>query len=253
MNSFAAFSSSQQIPVGGGSAVQGVRVLVIEDEEKIRELVRDFLQQRGYQVDEAGTGEEGLRRFRQGEPDIIVLDLMLPGLDGMEVCRTIRKESAVPVVMLTARSEEVDKLLGLELGADDYLTKPFSVRELEVRLRAILRRTRGEAGSGNFLDDTELLEFGPLTIDPGGQRVTLEDNEVKLTPTEFRLLMTLARNPGRVFSRLQLLDAAFGETYVGYERSIDTHISNLRKKIEEDPNEPRYVVTVYGFGYRFDG
>jgi len=228
-----------------------VTVLVVEDEAKIRSLIREFLEPRGYQVLEAGSGADGMDRFEAWEPDVVILDLMLPGMDGMEVCRRIRSQSNVPIIMLTARSEEVDKLLGLELGADDYMTKPFSVRELEVRMRAILRRTQQNTSS-TARGETEVIQVGELTIDVSGQRVTVGEDMIHLTPTEFRLLVTLASNPGRVFSRMQLLDAAFGETYVGYERSIDTHISNLRKKIEQDPNEPRYISTVYGSGYRFE-
>jgi len=228
-----------------------VTVLVVEDEAKIRSLIREFLEPRGYQVLEAGSGADGMDRFEAWEPDVVILDLMLPGMDGMEVCRRIRSQSNVPIIMLTARSEEVDKLLGLELGADDYMTKPFSVRELEVRMRAILRRTQQNTSS-TVRGETEVIQVGELTIDVSGQRVTVGEDMIHLTPTEFRLLVTLASNPGRVFSRMQLLDAAFGETYVGYERSIDTHISNLRKKIEQDPNEPRYISTVYGSGYRFE-
>jgi len=232
--------------------VHGIRVLIVEDEAKIRELIADFLRERGYLVTEAASGEEALERFAQEQPGMVILDLMLPGLDGMEVCRRLRQVSTVPIIMLTARSDEIDKLLGLELGADDYITKPFSLRELEARMRAILRRLRDTGTTGNQKEDKTLLTYGDLVIDPVGQRVLVAGQEVHLTPTEFKLLVTLASNPGRVFSRMQLLDAAFGETYVGYERSIDTHISNLRKKIEKDPNRPRHVATVYGFGYRFD-
>jgi len=239
-----------------GVDVEPTTILLVEDESRISELVRTFLVDRGYTVYRATDGNQALELWREVRPDALILDIMIPGCDGMKVCRAIRRESNVPIIMLTARSEEIDKLLGLELGADDYVTKPFSVRELEARLRAVLRRFQAAGDSPSHptqKDDGELLKFGALAIDQTGQRVWRNEEEIRLTPTEFRLLVTLASNPGRVFSRMQLLDSAFGEAYVGYERSVDTHISNLRKKLEPEADSPRYISTVHGFGYRFDG
>ena len=186
-----------------------------------------------------------LHHFRRERPELVVLDLMLPGMDSLDVCRAIRKESDVPIIMLTARVEEVDKLIGLELGADDYITKPFSPRELVARVRAVLRRTQKEGRT------TPLIAAGEVTIDPDSRQVTVRGQEVELTPTELDLLHVLAHTPGRVFSRMELLDRVQGASYEGYERTIDTHIKNLRRKIEADPHDPQLLETIYGVGYRF--
>ena len=220
-------------------------ILVIEDEIKIARLVRDYLENAGYRVLVATRGDEGLALARTERPDLIVLDLMLPGLDGLDLCRKVRQSSQVPIIMVTARAEEADRLIGLELGADDYVTKPFSPRELVARVRAVLRRARGEA-------PPELLRAGDLALDVAAHAVTLGGRPVELTPTEFALLEALMRAPGRVLSRLQLLEQAQGEAYEGYERTVDAHIKNLRQKIEPDPKNPRYITTVYGVGYRLD-
>ena len=223
-------------------------ILVIEDEVKIARLVRDYLENAGYRVLVATRGDEGLALARTERPDLIVLDLMLPGLDGLDLCRKVRQSSQVPIIMVTARAEEADRLIGLELGADDYVTKPFSPRELVARVRAVLRRARGEA-------PPELLRAGDLALDVAAHAVTLGGRPVELTPTEFALLEALMRAPGRVLSRLQLLEQAQGEAYEayeGYERTVDAHIKNLRQKIEPDPKNPRYITTVYGVGYRLD-
>jgi two-component system alkaline phosphatase synthesis response regulator PhoP len=219
-------------------------ILVVEDEVKIARLVRDYLENAGYRVLVAHRGDEGLALARTERPDLIVLDLMLPGLDGLEVCRSLRRDSPVPIIMLTARSEEADKLVGLELGADDYVTKPFSPRELVARVRAVLRRARGAEV------EAEVLRHDDLQLDVARHEVTAGGHPVELTPTEFALLAAMLRQPGRVFSRLQLLDLAQGEAYEGYERTIDAHVKNLRQKLEPDPRNPTYIQTVYGVGYK---
>ncbi len=221
-------------------------ILVVEDEPKITELVKLYLEREGYHVLLASDGGEALELFRRRAPEMVILDLNLPVVDGLEVCRRIRKESAVPIIMLTARDEEADKLIGLELGADDYITKPFSPREVVARVRVILRRVGPTAQPSQ-----EILRAGHLTLDSARHQVHREDELLDLTPTEFRLLEVLMRNPGRVFSRLQLLDQVQGEAFEGYERTVDAHIKNLRQKIEPDPQHPAYVQTVYGVGYRF--
>ncbi len=221
------------------------KVLLIEDEAQIVRLVRAYLEQAGFQVSVARDGEEGLRRARQEQPDLVILDLMLPKMDGFDVCRAIRKISNVPLIMLTARAEEADKLIGLELGADDYITKPFSPREVVARVRAVLRRTHAAAA-----EPTEPVRVGGLEIDPVAHVARVDGVLVELTPTEFELLLTLARHPGRVYTRAQLLEAVLGDAYEGYERTIDAHIKNLRRKIESDSRQPRYIQTVYGVGYK---
>jgi len=221
-------------------------VLVVDDEPRIVQLARDYLEHAGFAVTTAADGPTALEAVRRGHPDLVVLDLGLPGLDGLDVTRAIRRDSALPIVMLTARDDEVDKLVGLELGADDYLTKPFSPRELVARVRAVLRRTE-EAGQtvGNIVRAADLtMDLSRMRVDVGGRRIDL-------TPTEFQLLAALARHPGRILTRSQLLDAIHGIAFESYERAIDTHVKNLRRKVEPDPRRPRYVVTVYGVGYRF--
>ncbi len=220
------------------------KILVVDDEPKIVQLVRDYFQHAGFDVLTAHTGPAALARARSEKPDLIVLDLGLPEVDGLDVARSLRKDSNVPIIMLTARAEEADKLVGLELGADDYLTKPFSPRELVARARALFRRIEGAAAQ------SEVVRVGDLTLDVLRMRITVADRSVELTPTEFQLLATLARQPGRVFTRSQLLDAVHGFAFESYERAIDAHIKNIRRKIEADPREPRHILTVYGIGYK---
>jgi len=219
-------------------------ILVIDDEPKIAEICRDYLTAAAFTVIAADTGPKGLALARKEKPDLVVLDLMLPGMDGLDVCRELRRESHVPIIMLTARVEESDKLVGLELGADDYLTKPFSPRELVARVRTVLRRAT-EASPA------EVIHAGDLTLDRARYRALLLGREVPLTPTEFEILAALASQPGRIFSRAQLLTVARGVAFESYERAIDSHIRNLRRKIEPGEGEPRYIITVHGVGYKF--
>jgi DNA-binding response OmpR family regulator len=219
-------------------------ILVIDDEPKIADLCRDYLVAAGYDVLTAEDGAKGLALARRERPDLVVLDLMLPGMDGLDVCRELRRESSVPIIMLTARVEESDKLVGLELGADDYLTKPFSPRELVARVRTVLRRAGGVAA-------VDTIRAGTLTLDRARYKVLLPGREVTLTPTEFEILAALAAQPGRVFSRGQLLSAARGVAFESYERAIDSHIRNLRRKIEPPEDQPQYILTVHGVGYKF--
>lgn len=225
--------------------MESIKILVIDDEEAIGNVIKDYLEAQGYEVFWAKDGYSALDAFRKVQPDLIILDLMLPGKSGFDVCKELRQASDVPVIMLTAKADEIDRVLGLELGADDYVTKPFSLRELAARVRAVLRRV----GKG-VEDQRGILRVGDITIDADGHQVTVSGREVALTPTEFSILLFLAERPGRVASRLQLVNASLGEAYVGYERSIDTHVSNLRKKIEDDPAKPRRLQTVYGVGYK---
>jgi DNA-binding response OmpR family regulator len=220
-------------------------ILVVDDEPKILKLTRDYLMKDGYRVISAADGTEALSMARREKPDLIVLDLMLPGMDGREVCRVLRRESGVPIIMLTARSEESDQLVGLELGADDYITKPFSPRMLVARVRAVLRRAQGA------LNPPAVLHFQELEIDVEGHRVNLRGRAVHLTPNEFRLLAVLAQHPGQLLTREQLLDQMHGVSLESFDRSIDSHIKNLRRKLEEDQANPAYITTVYGEGYRF--
>ena len=220
-------------------------ILVVDDEPKIVRLARDYLEQSGFRVFPANDGPSALAAARQEKPDLVVLDLNLPGKDGLDVCRALRRESAVPIIMLTARAEETDRLIGLELGADDYIVKPFSPRELVARVRAVLRRTQGEVQSAG------LIHSGELELDLNGHRVTLRGEVLRLTRIEFSLLATLAQHPGQTFSRAQLIDRLHGVAEGSFDRSIDAHIKNLRRKIEDDPADPRYVLTVYGIGYQF--
>ena len=220
-------------------------ILVVDDEPKIVKLARDYLQRQGYQVATAADGPTALAIARRDKPALVVLDLNLPGMDGLDVCRALRRDSGVPIIMLTARVEETDRLIGLELGADDYITKPFSPRELVARVRAVLRRARGD------LQAPYLIRAGDLEIDLAGHRVTRNGEALELSRTEFNLLSVLAQHQGQAFSRAQLLQRLHGVAFDGYERSIDAHIKNLRRKIEPDPGNPSYVETVYGVGYRF--
>src|SRR2546428_6259742 len=220
-------------------------ILVVDDEPKIVQLARDYLEHAGFAVVTAHDGTAALASARGQRPDLVVLDLGLPELDGLDVARTLRAESNVPIVMLTGRSEESDKLVGLELGADDYVTKPFSPKELVARVRAVLRRTERPRSK------TEIVRVGDVTLDVPRMRTTIADRAVDLTPTEFQLVATMAREPGRVFTRAQLLDAVHGVAFESYERAIDAHVKNIRRKLEDDPASPRYLLTVYGVGYRF--
>jgi DNA-binding response OmpR family regulator len=221
-------------------------ILVVDDAESLRTMLKSYLAQEGYRVVMAANGREALFVARQERPDLIILDLMMPELGGYEFMSAYAREGSAPIIILTAKLEESDKVLGLELGADDYLTKPFSMRELAARVRAVLRRVE----KGNASGTGSLLRSGDLTLDHDRRTVLVEQTPVDLTPSEFDLLATLMSSPGRVFSRLELLDRLQGDVYEGYERTIDVHVRNLRTKIEPDPRNPRYVVTVYGIGYR---
>jgi two-component system alkaline phosphatase synthesis response regulator PhoP len=220
-------------------------ILVVDDEPKIVKQARDYLEKGNFRVLTAADGVNALAVARHDRPDLIVLDLNLPEMDGLDVCRALRRESDVPIIMLTARVEETDRLIGLELGADDYITKPFSPRELVARVRAVLRRVRGGVRQPG------MIHAGDLEIDTTGHRVTRSGESIHLTRNEFNLLTVLAQHPGQTFSRAQLLDHLHGVRYDGFDRSIDAHIKNLRRKIEPDPLEPTYIHTVYGVGYRF--
>ena len=221
----------------------GKRVLVVDDDAKTVELVKLYLDRDGYRVLTAYDGVEALRLAREGRPDLIVLDLMLPGIDGLEICRTLRDESDVPIIMLTARTTDEDKLTGLGLGADDYMTKPFSPRELAARVRAVLRRLPGERGPDE-------IKYGQITVNFLRHEAYLAGKLLNLTSIEFKLLGVLIKEPGRVFSRAQLIEKALGYDFEGFDRTIDVHILNLRRKLEPDPNHPRFIKTVYGAGYK---
>ena len=222
-------------------------ILVVDDEPKITQLVKDYLERAGFTVKVAHDGKSALSLARTTKPDLVVLDLGLPTLDGLDFTREIRKSSDVPIIMLTARAEETDKLVGLELGADDYMTKPFSPKELVARVRVVFRRMEL---TSHPVD--EILKVSDLTLDVPRLRVQAEKRQIEeLTPTEFELLLTLARSPGRVFTRSQLLDAIHGVAFESYERAIDAHIKNIRRKIELETTHPRYIITVYGVGYKF--
>jgi DNA-binding response OmpR family regulator len=223
-------------------------ILVVDDEPKIVKLVRDYLERAGFAVRVAGDGKSALSLARTERPDLIVLDLGLPQMDGLDVTRELRKLSTVPIIMLTARSEESDKLIGLELGADDYITKPFSPKELVARVRVVFRRMETSAAN-----TSEIIRAADLTLDVARMRVMAQDREIEeLTPTEFTLLAAMTRYPGRVFTRAQLLNTLHGIAFESYERAIDAHIKNIRHKIEPNPPEPRYILTVYGIGYKFN-
>lgn len=222
------------------------RVLVVDDEAQIVRVLRGYLERAGFHVLTAHDGTEALRVARRERPDLIILDLMLPGMDGLDVCRAIRRESDVPIIMLTARVDEADTLVGLELGADDYVTKPFSPREVVARARALLRRARGALAQG----DAGPIALGELRLDVPRRTLHVAGQPVDLTPTEFDILRTMMRSPGRVFTRAQLLEATQGGAYEGYERTVDTHIKNLRQKIGDSPRRPVYIQTVHGVGYK---
>ncbi len=229
-----------------------ITILVVDDEQRLRNLVRGYLEHEGFTVLTAADGLTALDLARQHAPDIVVLDLMLPGLDGLEVCRRLRTFSDAYVIMLTAKAEEIDRIVGLEVGADDYLTKPFSPRELIARVRAMLRRPR-HAGDLALPDVPPPQRFGDLLIDHGRHEVTLSGAEVSLTTLEYALLTALAAHPGRVFTRGQLLERVWDTDYFGDDHVVDVHIANLRKKLGDDPAAPRYIETVRGAGYRFAG
>ncbi len=229
-----------------GRIVNGMatKVLVVDDEAKLVKLVCAYLEQAGYRVAAAYDGPQALIQFERESPDLIVLDLMLPGIDGLEVAKRVRQRSNVPIIMLTARTEETDRVVGLELGADDYVVKPFSPRELVARVRAVLRR-------GSAAPVARCLEFGRLVIDLAGHEARLDGRALELTPSEYELLRAMAEQPGRAFTRRQLMDA-IGETgYATVDRAVDTHVKNLRRKLEDDPSQPRFLLTVRGVGYKF--
>lgn len=220
-------------------------ILVVDDADSLRNMIRDYLVQEGFRVITAGNGREALFVARSEKPDLIILDLMMPEMGGYEFIRAHAREASTPTIILTAKLEENDKVLGLELGADDYVTKPFSMRELTARVRAVLRR------AGKTADESDILRAGDITLDRNGRLCQVGERYVDLTPSEFDLLSTLMATPGRAFSRMELLDRLQGDAYEGYERTIDVHVRNLRTKIEGDPKRPAYIETVYGIGYRF--
>ena len=223
------------------------RILLVEDEKNIRDAVAAYLERAGYWVTPAADGQEAVDAFSLHQFDLVILDLMLPRLPGEKVCRIIRDTSDVPIIMLTAKGEVEDRIVGLELGADDYLIKPFSPRELVARVRALLRRAHIDSEP-----QREVLDFGGLTIELNGHKVLVNDEEVDLTASEFKLLTTLSRYPGRVYSRMELVEKVLGYDFEGYERTIDSHVKNLRAKIGDDPRNPRWIYTVHGVGYRFE-
>lgn len=220
-------------------------LLLVDDEKKVLEFMEPFLRQEGFQTITASTGKEALRKAKENKPSVVVLDWMLPEMNGIDVCRELRKLSRVGIIMVTARAEESDKIVGLEVGADDYLTKPFSLRELAARIRSVLRRMDGNEAT------VQTMERGELSISEAQCRVWKRGHEIQLTPTEFKMLLTLAAKPGIVYSRLQLLQSALEDDMLNDERTVDAHISRIRKKVEDDPANPAYIQTVYGFGYRF--
>ncbi|TLS51157.1 response regulator transcription factor [Paenibacillus antri] len=225
-------------------------ILIADDEPKVLDFMEPFLREEGFVVLTARTGREALRLARSAKPSLVVLDWMMPEMSGIDVCRELRRTERVGIIMVTAKTEETDKIVGLEVGADDYLTKPFSLRELAARIRSVLRRIEGPDAFGAA---EETMERGELTISEAMCRVSKRGVDVPLTPTEFKLLLTLAARPGIVYSRLQLLSSAFPDDFLNDERTVDAHISHLRKKLEDDPSKPTYIQTVYGFGYRFGG
>ena len=221
------------------------KILIIEDEPELVKVLRDYLEKANFDVSTAYRGDTGLSTWEHERPDLVLLDLNLPGIDGLDVAREIRRKGDTPIIMLTARVEETDQLIGLELGADDYVTKPFSPRVVVAKVRAVLRR------SGAETSPTQVLRIADLEIDMDAYSVTKAGNPLDLTPTEFEILSTMAASPGRAFSRMRLLEATQGAAFEGYERTIDAHIKNLRAKLEADPKNPQYIETVFGIGYRF--
>ncbi len=222
------------------------RILVVDDEDWVVRLVRSYLEQAGFRVATAADGHEALAQFEAYRPALVILDLLMPGIDGLEVARRIRKKSDVPIIMLTARADEVDRVTGLELGADDYVVKPFSARELVSRVRAVLRRME------HGLPRPEIIEAGEIRLDLSRRQVWVSEQSADLTTMEFDLLAFMMQHPGRVFTRLQLLEAVRGVAYESFDRAIDAHMKRLRQKIEPNPKKPRYIVTVYGVGYKFE-
>lgn len=222
------------------------KILVVDDEAKIVKVLKAYLEQSGFNVLTAADGKVALAIFQRDKPDFMILDLNLPGMDGLDVCRTVRRQSNIPILMLTARVEEADKLIGLELGADDYVVKPFSPREVVARVRTIFRRAQGEPAQD------EIIRVGDLQIDLEQHTVLVADRQVELTPTEFDILVVLARQPKRVFTRLQIMEQAQGNAFEGYERTIDAHIKNIRLKLEPNPKKPIFIQTVFGVGYKLD-
>ncbi len=221
-------------------------VLVVDDEPEIVRLLRSYLERDGYRVVTASNGEEALYVARHESPDLVLLDILMPRMDGLEFTRRVRREQDVPIIMLTARAEEMDRIVGLEIGADDYVTKPFSPREVVARVRAVLRRAQPKP------EAPPILRVGPITLDRSRHTVTVDGEGIDLTPTEFGILETLMKAPGRVFSRGEILEAVHGVTFEAYERTVDAHVKNLRGKIEPDRESPRYIVTVRGAGYRLE-
>jgi len=222
------------------------RVLIIDDQTKIVHGLTKFLEDASFEVLAAYDGRSGLQLARTENPDVVILDLMLPDMDGLDVCKALRQRSDVFIIMLTARVEEADRLVGLELGADDYVTKPFSAREVVARIRALLRRAQG-----HLTQQVRILTSGALTLDPTRRIVSLNNEILSLTPTEFSILETLMKHPGIPYTREHLITEALGYDYAGYERTVDVHIRNLRRKLEDDPQNPQYILTVFGIGYRF--
>jgi DNA-binding response OmpR family regulator len=220
-------------------------ILVVDDETKILGVIVPYLEQEGFKVITAETGKKALQLAKTEKPALVVLDWMLPEMSGIEVCRELRMLGTIGIIMLTAKAEETDKIIGLEVGADDYLTKPFSLRELSARIRSVLRRIHGNS------ETSPVLQRGNLVISEAKYQVLRNEKEIELTPTEFKILLTLAAKPGIVYSRMQLLQEALEDDFLNYERTIDAHISHLRKKLEDDPVNPVYILTVYGFGYKF--
>lgn len=223
------------------------RILIVDDEPSITEFVSYAMQKEGYTTEVASNGEEALEKIESQHFDLFILDIMLPGIDGYELCRRIRAKLTTPILFLSARDTELNKVVGLELGADDYLVKPFSPRELVARCRALLRRAHMDSEP-----QREVLEFGELTIDVSGHKVLVNDEEIDLTASEFKLLTTLSRFPGRVYTRMELVEKVLGYDFEGYERTIDSHVKNLRAKLGDDPRSPKWLFTVHGVGYRFD-
>jgi DNA-binding response OmpR family regulator len=221
----------------------GARILIVEDEPEIVEILVSYLKRDGFLARSTTSGEEALAKLKSESFDLVLLDIMLPDLSGLEVCRQIRKVSSIPIIILTARDNETDRVVGLEIGADDYITKPFSPREVVARVKAVLRRTQAASSE-------KIIQVGDLSIDPLRYEVRVRGRQIELTSTEFKILEVLARNQGQVFTRLQLINQVQGYSFEGYERTVDAHIKNIRQKIESDPKQPRYIKTVYGVGYK---